>query len=82
MTVQVHHPDVARHPVTVSLSVGGRVMAERVVVDHRWQDVRFELPHTMSGPTSFELELDRAWTPGGADTRRLGIRVHRCWAEG
>jgi SAM-dependent methyltransferase len=82
MTVQVHHPDVAQRPVIVSLSAGGRTAGERVVSDHRWQDVVFELPHAMSGPTEFELALDRDWTPGGDDSRRLGIRVHRCRAGG
>jgi SAM-dependent methyltransferase len=78
MNVQVHHPDVAERAVTVALSSGGRRLSEQTIRDHRWQDIVFALPEPMTGACAFELSIDRDWTPGGNDARRLGIRVHRC----
>jgi SAM-dependent methyltransferase len=82
--LQVHHPDLARQPVTVTIRIDGHEAAH-VVRDHRWQDVEFPLPHEVNGSVSIEIGVDRDWVPGDAagsgDMRRLGIRVHRCWAR-
>lgn len=74
---QVHHPDVASRPVTISLSKDGKPVGSRQVRDHRWQDIVFDLPERYEGPTSFELSVDRGWTPGGTDQRNLALRIHR-----
>ena len=75
---QVHHPDVTQNGLTVTLALDGRVVADRTVTDHRWQEIVFELSAPLSGPVELGLGVDRDWSPGGGDSRRLGIRVHHC----
>ena len=76
---QVHHPDVASNPVEISLCIADEVVATRHIVDHRWQDIEFALPRSLSGSVEMQIAVDRTWTPGGGDERELGLRIHRCW---
>lgn len=82
--VQVHHPDLARRPVRVTLNVE-EFSIERTIPDHRWQDIEFALPRPVTGPARLEISVDRGWVPADAgastDRRRLGLRMHRCWAR-
>jgi SAM-dependent methyltransferase len=81
--VQVHHSDVVKRPVRVTLRVNA-TETSREICDHRWQDVEIRLPRATSGPVPIELTLDRDWVPaehGVGDRRRLGLRMHRCWSR-
>lgn len=82
---QAHHPDPRDRPVRVQLSMPGHAPIDRVITDHRWQDIDFELSRRMSGAVEAGLRLDRDWAPheadGSGDRRRLGLRVHRCWSR-
>jgi SAM-dependent methyltransferase len=82
--VQVHHPDLAAKPLGVNVRVADHQVAA-VIADHRWQDVEFRLPAPIDGSVRIQLEVDRDWSPGDAhgslDSRRLGLRMHRCWAR-
>jgi hypothetical protein len=82
--LQAHHPDLSHEPVRLRLSVEGQ-QASQTVRDHRWQDVEFHLARPISGPVAIELTADRDWVPAdtavSTDTRRLGVRVHRCWSK-
>ena len=76
---QVHHPDVASNPVEISLCIADEVVATRHIADHRWQDIEFALPRSLSGSVEMQIAVDRTWTPSGGDERELGLRIHRCW---
>ncbi len=82
---QVHHPDLLQRPVRLSMSVDARPPLEQTVIDHRLQDIVFELPEPVTGTVAVRLSLDRDWVPAegneSGDGRRLGLCVHRCWSR-
>ena len=83
--LQAHHPDLPAEPVRVSIALPSGIEVGQLIRDYRWQDVVFELPAPLAGPTPISLSVDRVWVPGAAiasaDRRELGVRVHRCWSQ-
>ena len=76
-----HHPDVASAPVTVALSVNGRMAGLRQVSHAEWHELEFDAaPEGADATLACELRVSRTFCPketGGDDTRRLGVRVSR-----
>lgn len=82
--LQAHHPDLLSKPLQLTVRVAAHE-GTALVADHRWQDVEFRLPDPVDGAVPIRLEVDRDWSPAEVqslpDHRRLGVRIHRCWAE-
>jgi SAM-dependent methyltransferase len=83
LEVCCHHPDVEIWPLDVALVVDGKPAGARQLVDHEWHEVDFTIDPAAHGATlECTLGVSRCWRPkdtGGADTRRLGVRVSRAW---
>lgn len=69
-------PPMAGEPIVLNMAGPSGTAQGKVAADG--EPFRLELPLALPpGPVELTLTTDRTWTPGGPDTRQLGVQLRR-----
>jgi O-antigen ligase len=79
--LHANHPDLETTPLTVWISLDGKLVAQPRIDSRRWQWIRIAVPPDTPDPAELRIHVDRTWRPSdhgaAGDDRDLGVGISR-----